>query len=718
MYFLTNKEGLIVAASNDFLTTIGTREICSISSMLHNQLIVVEDDKLEIPAKELKYDCSISTMYSAFGELKLYSLKEIKQKVEDEDIAYLKELKSGKIEKDDNEYSIPEIPTLHKSSEEIEKEDKENIKLEADNKIDTQNLYDNTQSIEDTTKEESSIELIDVDTKESIDLEEQDKKSVQKVDSISLEDKEEVIAEKIESNEDKENILDTAKEIENKEIDVNDNVDVDSKKEDENTQKVDIDEDRLKLIKEIEQITADSKEDNVETVAFTSTDNLADEIIKEQEDKTKAEVYSTNEALDLTKELKEEKPFVEAFEVKEESIENILDVDSSTKDNVKEEVSGLKKITKKLFPWGKKDEDIELDDKDYEIDLKPAKELEATQKKEELPVIETNKEIEIEKIKSIELEEEDDKLDVIDIDKDIAKPKEEKEESQTKEVVSKSEIEDKKEIEDSQDSHIVYKLIDLQVKSINLQENANKLSIDSSSYKMLVENYLDEIEKYNNELLDGSLSTINMLADAGELLSLDILTQKLNKLKDSEDRASVLKEISLISSLLREKLEDKQEETFNNESVNLIDEVKEEVKTEPVSVSPKEIIDITSAETLLKEIEKEEVYFDPQRAVEELNLPKKLIIEFVQDFVTQSKEHLPVMVEAYKNGDIQTIQTTAHMLKGAASNLRLDTIAENLFKIQKENSLDRSGDLIKDFVAKLKGLEEALASMENLKDED
>ena len=702
MYFLTNKEGLIIAASNDFLTTIGTREICSISSMIHNQLIMLKDDKLEIPAKDLKYDCSISTMYSAFGELKLYSLKEIEQKAEDEDITYLKQLKSGKIEKDDNEYSIPEIPTLHKESDEIKKE----LTEENKEQIDINLNEDLNSDIKEKDIKEVSIKLEELNDKK-------DELNKNFIEQRSSNDKELELQEKLSDN--------------LKELDISIENDKEKKaeieiKEEDNKEKaeelISIDEDRLKLIQEIEQIASEEKEDTKEpfnTLELNSTDKLAEETIKEN--KIAKDLNSNNEAINLIQEPKEDNHFVESFEVKEESIENILNLDESAKEEQKEEDKGLKKITKKLFPWSKKDSEIELEDKDYEIDLKPAKELETAQKEaEELPVIDKEKSIEVEEIKAIEADEEE-KLKTIDVDDNEAVINTNEElHTQVSEVESIKENKDV--IDRSKDSQIVYKLIGIQVKSIDFKKNADKLSIDISSYKMLVENYLDEIEKYNNELLDGSLSTINMLADAGELLSLDILTQKLNKLKDSEDRVSVLKEISLISSLLREKLEDKKEETFNNESANLIDEVKEEVKTEPVSVSPKEIIDITSAEALLKEIEKEEVDFDPQRAVEELNLPKKLIIEFVQDFVAQSKEHLPVMVEAYKNGDIQTIQTTAHMLKGAASNLRLDKIAENLFKIQKENSLDRSGDLIKDFVAKLKGLEEALAAMENVNDED
>ena len=270
----------------------------------------------------------------------------------------------------------------------------------------------------------------------------------------------------------------------------------------------------------------------------------------------------------------------------------------------------------------------------------------------------------------------------------------------------------------------------LQIEAIDLEKNANKLSIDASSYKMLLGNYLDEIEKYNNELENGATSTIDMLQDAGELLSLNILTQKLEKLKSSSDRRETTKEISLMASLLKEKLEKKpviEAEVTNVETIITPDvpklepekeveiEKKQEISIPPI---PDEVIDITSAQDLLTSITPQSVSFNPNRAAEELNLPKTLILEFVEDFISQSKEHLPVMVDAYKKEDIKTIQTTAHMLKGAASNLRLDTIAENLFKIQKEGNINNSGELIKQFVAKLKGLSSEVASLEDAEDEN
>ena len=268
-----------------------------------------------------------------------------------------------------------------------------------------------------------------------------------------------------------------------------------------------------------------------------------------------------------------------------------------------------------------------------------------------------------------------------------------------------------------------------EVEDINLHENANKLSIDYNSYIMLTENYLDEIKKYNNDLLDGSTSIISMLTDAGELLSLDILTRKLNSLEKSNNKKENLNEINLICALIKEKIESAGKESKKAvkeeikeepvvEKVVKIDEVVEEVATPTVPSIPEDIIEITTAEDLLNAIASQKVIFNPQKAANELNLPKDLIVEFVEDFLAQSKEHLSVITKAYNSNDIKTIQTTAHMLKGAASNLRLDTIAENLFKIQKEGNIEESASLIKKFVAQIKGLEQAIASVEGTNNEN
>jgi len=794
MYFLTNKDNLIVAASSDFLSAVGSREICSISSMLHNQLISTdkENNLLNISNKDLSFNYTTAIMHSAFGELTLYSLAKIEEQEstqqDDEDMAYLKKIKDGSIVHVDNEYSIPDIQILKKDTKkDIEKESSLAIEQNSD-KVDIEknlNIDESIEKLADTiVKEEQELKPINLasikeNEKEIIEPEEKSTDSDivtrEETGSINLIDtenntKEEDSAIKlpIEDNESQEK---EAKKLVSIDIDENENEIVL-----DNTETVDNINEKVidSRIMEIEELFKDTEEENTEE---EKQDNSIETNISKEDT-----VIDNIEPLINTE--NDNKP-VDSME----KFTNLEDEKSYKEENTESTIS---KLTKKLFPWGKKSNTIELEDKDYEIDLKSANELEG-QKEPENEVKISSENIIIEPEPTLQKEEnnnikesviknepeniapkieKDSKTD-INIENSAIEPVEEKikdkestpsisiekekidtdseskalslkeqianieivDESHTKSTEEKNTIEVAPEIKEAvvtdtenkfviNKSNLSYKILNTQVSAINLVDNANKLSIDYSSYKMLLENYLDEIEKYNNDLLSGSSSTINMLTDAGELLSLNILTDKLNQLKSDDNRQSTIAEINLISSLIREKVDnlEEKEEPKKEEITEVIEIPEEKEDKEKLDIVippiPEELIDITNAKDLLSAINPNKIKFDPNRAANELNLPKNLIIEFVEDFLKQSKEHLSVITEAYNNNDLNTIQTTAHMLKGAASNLRLDTIAENLFKLQKESNLENSASLIKQFVGNIKGLEQEIASLEDAEDEN
>ena len=279
---------------------------------------------------------------------------------------------------------------------------------------------------------------------------------------------------------------------------------------------------------------------------------------------------------------------------------------------------------------------------------------------------------------------------------------------------------------ESDNMQLFYKLIHMQVDGINFKQNAKDLNIDEESYKMLLGNYLDELDNYKEDLVNGSKSTISMLADAGDLLSLPIISKKLNELLESGKKNQALKELTLLESLLRDKVKGTIDTSPVKESLSVSPAVlkeapklSEETKEEEIVIThPNEIVAIDTAESLLENVTETDVSFDPEKAANDLNLPSTLILEFVDDFIVQSKEHLAQMVKAFKEKDLKTLQTTAHMLKGAASNLRIDALSENLFRIQKLQSVDSSEALLKEFVAKLKGLENEVKSIESKNNEN
>ena len=97
--------------------------------------------------------------------------------------------------------------------------------------------------------------------------------------------------------------------------------------------------------------------------------------------------------------------------------------------------------------------------------------------------------------------------------------------------------------------------------------------------------------------------------------------------------------------------------------------------------------------------------FSINQAADELTLPTDLVAEFVGDFIDQAKENLPVLQEEYNKRDLDGIEKTAHLLKGASSNLRIVHMAETLEKLQLNTEFRLVPDLIRTFAGQLKALD-------------
>ncbi len=97
--------------------------------------------------------------------------------------------------------------------------------------------------------------------------------------------------------------------------------------------------------------------------------------------------------------------------------------------------------------------------------------------------------------------------------------------------------------------------------------------------------------------------------------------------------------------------------------------------------------------------------FSAHVAADELGLPEDLVEEFVIDFVKQAKENIPVFIVSQENKDLETLQKTAHLLKGAASNLHIDPLAKTLEELQYNEDFAKVPDLFRQFVGQLKALD-------------
>jgi len=757
MYFITNSDGYIIATSKELLESIGSRDICSISSAINSKQFGFNEELKEIKISDTTYLYSKAEMLSAFGNLYLYNLT-LKSNLaidEDDGVAYLKRIKEDNKKRDDNNFNIPSIViddnqkdvASNSLEQDIEKNLEENIENNLEESI-KNDLEDNIEILKDNKENEVVLELKDenIETKEA------------SIQFSNLELSEEKTQNSQESLEFTEDALTT----------------------DSQDLKEELNSDVASLLKDIEEIEVkpleesknkDVNEENIGEVKSLADNNVDDsnipKISNETENKRSGTLSKIKSKLFPWSSNKENEELDNKIELEDEGIESINKEEFNLKDGIEDKteenlnktednIKALKESQENKFDLELKDENLETKEASLQFSSLELSEEKTQYSQESLETELDKKHLE----ENIDFKQ-DSKGELATIDelaplKEIDEDKKEQDEIITLKNILQDEeqnIVEKSNEENTNTSNktLMHKLITMQVESIDLEENANKLSINLDNYKLLLENFLEELENYKSDLENGSSSTISMLIDASELLSLDNITAKLKKLS-SENNNSIIEELELTKELLRDKLnnkiikidesdtnisseeslvvrddfisDDKEQEvlitqTENvelNEKADIIDiDSNQENSTPPL---PQEAIDITTAKDLLDKINLKKIEFDPDKAVNELNLPKTLILEFVNDFISQAKDHLEQLVDSYKEGDIKTLQTTAHMLKGAASNLRLDPIAEILFKIQKSNNIEDSGELLKSFVSNLKGLEVEVENLEKDSDED
>ncbi len=89
-----------------------------------------------------------------------------------------------------------------------------------------------------------------------------------------------------------------------------------------------------------------------------------------------------------------------------------------------------------------------------------------------------------------------------------------------------------------------------------------------------------------------------------------------------------------------------------------------------------------SNEIILEDAPALPINYNPKIAADELNLPVVLIEEFVEDFIEQAHHDKDHLLASYYQKDMDNIHELGHKLKGAASNLRINELADVLEEIQ------------------------------------
>ena len=106
----------------------------------------------------------------------------------------------------------------------------------------------------------------------------------------------------------------------------------------------------------------------------------------------------------------------------------------------------------------------------------------------------------------------------------------------------------------------------------------------------------------------------------------------------------------------------------------------DEIDIKPIKKETKKSDD--SNEIILENAPALPINYNPKIAADELNLPVVLIEEFVEDFIEQAHHDKDHLLASYYQKDMDNIHELGHKLKGAASNLRINELADVLEEIQ------------------------------------
>jgi HPt (histidine-containing phosphotransfer) domain-containing protein len=108
----------------------------------------------------------------------------------------------------------------------------------------------------------------------------------------------------------------------------------------------------------------------------------------------------------------------------------------------------------------------------------------------------------------------------------------------------------------------------------------------------------------------------------------------------------------------------------------------------------------------LEQVKALPINYNPKTAADELNLPVVLIEEFVEDFIEQAHHDKDHLLASYYQKDMDNIHELGHKLKGAASNLRINELADVLEEIQFCTEHDKLEGLFIKYWGLFIGLEE------------
>ena len=232
---------------------------------------------------------------------------------------------------------------------------------------------------------------------------------------------------------------------------------------------------------------------------------------------------------------------------------------------------------------------------------------------------------------------------------------------------------------------------------INVSEISQKIGISEEDYNAFLNEYIDTALTLEEDLKSTQAKkrshAVTTLSHLSHVLHLPVINQIITDIERSDENEQETLIRSFYDTLARL--------TTSEQTVNDTQEVPDTLSEQPLEKPEPEAEAGSEGFGTIDLSDVKPIHFDFQleEAANDLSLPTELIEEFVIDFIDQAHVETENMLRAYENGDLDTIQKIGHLLKGTSSNLRINPLADTLYKIQFCEDSSQLEDLIKEYWA-------------------
>ena len=238
---------------------------------------------------------------------------------------------------------------------------------------------------------------------------------------------------------------------------------------------------------------------------------------------------------------------------------------------------------------------------------------------------------------------------------------------------------------------------------VDIDKVSQQIGVSHEDYDAFLKEYIDTALGLEQDLLSEDSAkrsdAVATLSHLGEVLQLPVIGDiiaKIDTVPANELKATVESFYAALSRITTRPTSQAEPEielfdTQEEAKIDLLDVEDKEIEPE-VAVNEKGFGTIS-----LEGIKPIHFDFQLEEAANDLSLPVELIEEFVHDFIEQCHIETEKMLKAYEEGDLDAIQKIGHLLKGAASNLRINPLSDTLYKIQFCEDSSNLEHLIKDY---------------------